>query len=190
MRQAHAPATSPPLAITSIIVSMVVSAVGNGLMFTFIPARLAADGVAPWVSGAMIASMALGGIAGCIGAGPMVRAVGHARTFAAMAAIVNLSVIAILVDPHPATWVAARGVYGAAISGLFVVAQSWLNDACENAWRGRVISVFYLAYVLSIGVGGYCLRYVSLHGIDAPVIALACSTKRPMVLATNDSFCG
>jgi MFS family permease len=155
---------------------MMLSAVGNGLMFVFIPARLAADNVAPWVSGAMIAAMAFGGIIGCMGTGYLVRRVGHARTFAAMAAIINLSVMVILVFDQPLAWAISRGVYGMAIAGLFIVAESWLNDACDNAWRGRVISAFYTGYVLAIGLGGFCLKFISLHGIGAPAIALFCTT--------------
>ena len=58
-------ASSPPLAVTSVISSMGLIAVGNGLLFAFIPIKLADAGFAPWVAGAVITAMAAGGLGGC-----------------------------------------------------------------------------------------------------------------------------
>ena len=46
--------SSPPFAVASIIVSMGLLAVGNGLIFAYVPVKLAAEGFAPWVAGAII----------------------------------------------------------------------------------------------------------------------------------------
>ena len=67
------------------IVSMGLLAVGNGLLFAYVPVKLAAEGFAPWVAGAIITSLGAGGLIGCLLAGPLVRRVGHARVFAALA---------------------------------------------------------------------------------------------------------
>ena len=54
-----------PMSVTSLIASMGMIAVGNGFLFAFIPLKLASAGFAPWVAGAMITAMSLGGVAGC-----------------------------------------------------------------------------------------------------------------------------
>ena len=58
--------SSPPLAVTSIILSMGLMAVGNGLIFAYVPVKLADAGFAPWVAGAVITAMAAGGLGGCL----------------------------------------------------------------------------------------------------------------------------
>ena len=147
-------------------------AVGNGLLFTYIPVKLAAEGYEPWIAGAIITSMAAGSFAGCLVTGHLVRRVGHARVFASLAAVINLSVLIIALGTEPVLWIASRGLYGFAAAGLFVVSQSWLNDACENEWRGRVIAMFYMTYVIGIGVGSYLLAFISIDGQQAPLVGI------------------
>ena len=64
-------------------------------------------------------------------------------------------------------------LYGLAICGLFVVAQSWLNDAVGNAIRGRVMAVFYVAYIAGLGAGYYLLAFVDIASAEAPLIGIA-----------------
>ena len=160
------------VSVASIIVSMGLLGFGNGLMFAWMPLRLAAEGFAPWVAGTLVTAVAAGGIVGCLMAGPIVRRVGHARAFAALAALEVLTMVMVAAAPEPVLWVASRLIYGFAINGLFVVSQSWLNDAAENRWRGRVIAVFYMVYILSLGVGGFMLTVVPLEGTGAPLFAI------------------
>ena len=167
---------SPPLAITSVILSMGLLAVGNGLLFAYIPVRLAEAGFPPWVAGAAVTAMAAGGLLACLVTGLGVRRVGHARAFGAMTACVILSVLLISLGTLPMVWVIARALYGFAATGLFIISQSWLNDACVNQWRGKVIAAFYMIYVLSIGVGGFLLRYLPLEGAAIPLTGIFFAT--------------
>src|SRR5262245_39520967 len=120
-------------------------AIGNGLMFAYIPVRLGTEGFSPTWAGTIITGLSAGGLAGCILTGPLVKRVGHARAFVVLSALIALSNTAVGAGVYPALWVAARALYGLAICGLFVVAQSWLNDAVANSIRGRVMAVFYVA---------------------------------------------
>lgn len=155
---------------------MALLAIGNGLLFAYVPVKLAAEGFAPWVAGAIITAMAAGGIAGCILTGRLVQRVGHARAFATLAAIIILSILAIAIKTDPRLWVLSRGLYGFAAAGLFIVSQSWLNDACENEWRGKVIAIFYMTYVVCIGAGSYLLTFVSLDGVEGPLLSIFFAT--------------
>jgi MFS family permease len=120
----------------------------------------------------MITAMAGGGLVGCFASGPLVRRVGHARTFAALMALVVIAMLLIAVDTNGPLWVVARALYGFAAAGLFVVSQSWLNDACDNAWRGKVIATFYMSYVVSVGLGAFLLRFLPVEGNQVPLMAL------------------
>jgi MFS family permease len=166
-------APPPGLSVASIIVSMGLIGLANGLMFAWIPVRLVDAGFAPWVAGTLVTAVAAGGIVGCLIAGAVVRRVGHARAFAVYAALEVLTKVMVGWDPEPILWIVSRFIYGFAINGLFVVSQSWLNDAAENRWRGRVISIFYMVYILSLGGGGFLLRYMPLEGSTAALASTA-----------------
>ena len=151
---------------------MALIAVGNGLMFAYIPVRLGAEGFDPTWAGLIITGLSAGGLAGCILTGPLVRRVGHARAFMVLSALIALANAAVGAGPYPLLWIAARALYGFAICGLFIVAQSWLNDAVANAIRGRVMAFFYVAYVAGLGVGYATLALVDIRTADAPLIGI------------------
>ncbi|TGQ43970.1 MULTISPECIES: MFS transporter [unclassified Mesorhizobium] len=164
---------APAIAIASVVLSMALVAVGNGLMFAYIPVRLGAEGFDPTWAGLIVTGLSAGGLAGCILTGPLVRRVGHARAFMVLSALIALSNAAVGAGPHPVLWLAARALYGFAICGLFIVAQSWLNDAVANTVRGRVMAVFYVAYVAGLGVGYAALAAIDIGAADAPLIGIA-----------------
>lgn len=164
---------APLIAITSVVLSMALIAVGNGLMFAYIPVRLGVEGFDPTWAGLIITGLSAGGLAGCILTGPLVRRVGHARAFMVLSALIALSNAAIGAGTYPLLWIAARALYGFSIVGLFIVAQSWLNDAVANAIRGRVMAVFYVAYVAGLGVGYATLAAVDIQTAAAPLIGIA-----------------
>ncbi len=168
--------SSPPLAVASIILSMGLMAAGNGVMFAYIPVKLAFEGFDPWVAGAMLTSLGAGGLAGCLLTGPLVRRVGHARVFATLAATVNLSVLIVALGTEPLLWILSRILYGFAMSGLFIVSQSWLNDACGNEWRGKVIAIFYMTYVIALGAGSFLLKFISLESMQGPLLSIFFAT--------------
>jgi MFS family permease len=170
-REGSSPA--PLVAIASVVLSMALIAIGNGLMFAYIPVRLGAEGIDPTWAGLIVTGLSAGGIAGCLLTGPLVRRVGHARAFMVLSALIALSNAAIGAGPHAALWIAARALYGFAICGLFIVAQSWLNDAVENAIRGRVMAIFYIAYIAGLGIGYTTLALIDIHGAAAPLIGIA-----------------
>ncbi|WP_192252515.1 MFS transporter [Mesorhizobium caraganae] len=169
----HGAPPAPVIAIASVVVSMALIAVGNGLMFAYIPVRLGVEHFDPTWAGLIITGLSAGGLAGCILTGPLVRRVGHARAFMVLSALIALSNAAIGAGTYPLLWIAARALYGFAICGLFIVAQSWLNDAVANAIRGRVMAVFYVAYVAGLGVGYALLAAVDIASAQAPLIGIA-----------------
>ena len=166
-------APAPAIAIASVIVSMALIAVGNGLLFAYIPVRLGAEGLPPTWAGLILTGLSAGGIAGCLLTGRLVRRVGHARAFMVFSALIVLSnaVVGAMVDP--VLWIAARALYGFAICGLFVVAQSWLNDAVDNAIRGRVMAIFYVSYIVGLGVGSFLLGFIDITGPSATTLGIA-----------------
>lgn len=163
---------TPAIAVASIILSVGLVAIGNGLMFAFIPLRLAAEGFSPTWAGAILTALAAGGMVGCFMTGHMVRRVGHARVFMTLTAIVILSNAFIGMMTEPYLWLGSRVLYGFAMNGLFIVAQSWLNDVLENNIRGRVMAIFYVTYVVALGLGSFSLRFIDIATNAAPMIGV------------------
>ncbi len=127
---------SSPLSIASIVASMTTAAVGSGLMFAYSPYMLSLSANADWAPGAAVTAVAFGGLVGCVVTGPLIQRVGHARLFACSMAIVIIAAALIASNLSVTLWILARGLYGAAANCNFIIAQSWLNHARLQHWRG------------------------------------------------------
>ncbi|MDQ6432515.1 MFS transporter [Mesorhizobium sp. LHD-90] len=160
------------MAITSIILSMALVAVGNGLLFAYIPVRLGAEGFAPTWAGSILTGLSAGGLLGCLLTAPLVRRVGHARSYLLFSGLIVLANALVAVTVDGPTWILSRALYGFAITGLFIVAQSWLNDVVGNAIRGRVMAIFYVAYVVGLGCGAFLLRFADIQTPQAPIFGI------------------
>ncbi len=159
---------SSPFSIASIVISMTTAAIGSGVMFAYVPFMLT-HSVAPWAAGAAVTAVAFGGLVGCVVGGPLIKRVGHARLFACSMAMVIIAAVLIAADLPPVYWILARGLYGAAANVNFIIAQSWLNHAASNAWRGKAMSFFYMAYVLGLGCGAWIFGQIPTDGNLAPL---------------------
>jgi MFS family permease len=160
------------LAVGSLIVSMALVAIGNGLMFAFIPVRLGIEGFGPTWAGTILTGLSAGGIAACLLTGRLVRRVGHARAHIVLSGLIVLSNAGLGFGVQPFVWVGARVLYGFAICALFIVAQSWLNDAVDNRIRGRVMAIFYVGYVVGLGIGYALLRFVDIGTAEASLVGI------------------
>jgi len=160
------------VAVASVILSMALIAVGNGLMFAYIPVRLGAEGFAPTWAGGILTAMSAGGIAGCLLTGTIVRRIGHARAYMVLSALIVLSNAGIAAKADPVVWIAARALYGFTMCALFIVSQSWLNDAVGNAIRGRVMAVFYVSYVVGMGLGSFMMGWLDIGTTQAPFVGI------------------
>lgn len=166
-------AETPIIGVAGVILAMALTAIGNGLMFAYIPVSLGASGYAPTWAGIILTGLSAGGIAGCLLTAWLVRRVGHARAYMVFSALIILSNALVAIGTNPIVWIAARALYGFAICGMFVVAQSWLNDAVGNTIRGRVMAIFYVCYIVGLGVGSYLMGFLDISTAIAPILGVA-----------------
>lgn len=161
------------ISIFSIIASMCVVAIGNGMMFAYIPFMLSTTDAPSWSAGAAVTASAAGGLIGCFITGPLIRRVGHARVFACSMALVVLSWVTVGFGLDPLAWIFARGLYGVAGNVNFIISQSWLNHAAANSWRGKAMSAFYMIYIFGLGLGAWVFGQMPVTGNVVPLIAVA-----------------
>lgn len=163
--------TASPFSIASIVVSMTIAAIGSGIMATYVPFVLTGRGET-WAASSAVPALAFGGLIGCVVGGPLIRRVGHARLFACSMAMVIIAAVIIAADLPPVWWILARALYGAASNVNFIIAQSWLNHAASNEWRGRAMSFFYMAFILGLGAGAWLFGQIPAEGNLAPLVVV------------------
>lgn len=118
-----------------------------------------------------------------------VQRVGHVRTFAALAAVASVAILAHGLFVSPGTWAALRFVTGVCYAGVFVVAESWLNGAATNETRGRLLSFYMLTAFAGMGGGQLLLNLAAPEDIDLFILvsALISLSVVPMLLSAAPS---
>ncbi len=150
---AETPGSPSGLAATwQLLLGMGILMLGAGLQGTEISLRATLEGFAAPVTGAVMSCYYVGYMVGTAAAPRLVRRVGHIRVFAAMAAVASATILVQGLFVHPLPWALLRLVSGFCFAGIYVVAESWLNDRASRATRGTLLAI-YMA-VLYIGLGG------------------------------------
>jgi MFS family permease len=133
---------------------------GNGLQTTLLGVRASMEDFGTTVTGLVMSGYFLGLIAGCNMVPKMVNRVGHVRTFGALASLASTSILVQAIFVEPWVWLAMRFVTGFSYAGMFIVAESWINEAAENGTRGKLLS-FYMLVSLGGMAGGQMLLNLS-----------------------------
>jgi len=150
--------------ITALLMGTLVFLLGNGLLGTLVAVRLDKAGYDTVVAGAVTAAYFVGLIAGCLRAGKIVSSVGHIRAFAVFAGTSAAFAGTFTLTDDPIAWGLLRLLGGFSMAGLFMVIESWLNEATENEWRGRILSTYMVVVYLSLGIGQLLLGLYPLEG--------------------------
>src|SRR5690348_11603262 len=133
---------------------------GNGLQASLMGLRGSLEGFSSTVVGALMSGYFIGFLASSLLTPKGVRSVGHIRVFAALAALAAAAVILASLFVVPAAWLASRILTGFCYAGLYVVAESWINDRSTNETRGRLFSVYMLTQYTGL-IGGQALLNVA-----------------------------
>lgn len=162
---------------------------GNGLQGTFIALRASQEGFSTSVIGFVGAGYSIGFAIGCIYVTRVLRAIGHIRTFSAMAAIASASAIAMLLVVDPTFWFAMRLVAGICFASLFATVESWLNAAVTNANRARTLSIYRLVDLGSVTAAQYLIPGIGIGGFELfAIVAMSLSLSLvPISLADRSS---
>ncbi|MEZ0169440.1 MFS transporter [Microvirga sp. TS319] len=130
--------------------------IGNTLQGTLLSVRGSLEHFSPTQIGAVGAAFWVGIVIGSLWAGRVIKQVGHARTFAALAAVASSVALLHLLVITPMVWIAARGLTGFCFAGLFIVVESWLNAAATPRNRGQILGLYGMTGLIA-GIGGQML---------------------------------
>lgn len=133
-----------------LLLGIVLIMLGNGMHFTLIGLRGGIEGFSAAELAIVTSGYFVGFLSGARLAPLMIRRVGHVRVFAALGSFMSAGLIAFPLLTEPWAWTLLRVLIGFCMSGIYVAAESWLNDAATNESRGTVLSAYMIAQTLGI----------------------------------------
>ena len=144
-----------------LLLGMGILMLGAGLQGSLLGVRATIENFPTAVIGAVMSCYYLGYLLGTVVAPRLVLKVGHIRVFAALAAVASASILLQGVWVHPAPWAIMRLVTGLCFAGIYVVAESWLNDRASRANRGRLLASYMLVLYIGLGAAQFLLNLAS-----------------------------
>lgn len=144
---------------------------GDGLQGTLLGLRASLEGFPTMITGVVMSTFYAGFLLGSIYTPEIVQRVGHIRTFAALASLASASILVHAVFVTPVTWGALRLLSGFCFAGLYVVAESWLNDRAPQEARGQLLSIYMIITYLGVGGGQLLLNFAEPTGYELFILA-------------------
>ncbi|SNX70410.1 predicted MFS family arabinose efflux permease [Cereibacter ovatus] len=124
--------------------------VGNGLQASLLGIRGAIEGFSTTELSVVTSAYFLGFLIGSRTVPGMIRRVGHVRVFAALGAMISAVLVMYPVLPEWTVWTALRVVIGFSFSGVYITAESWLNNTASNDTRGQAMSAYMIVQMIGI----------------------------------------
>ncbi|MDD9731951.1 MFS transporter, partial [Mameliella sp. AT18] len=115
--------------VWALLVGIVLIMLGNGMHFTLIGLRGGIEGFSAAELAIVTSGYFVGFLSGAQLTPRMIRRVGHVRVFAALGSFMSAGLIAFPLAADPWVWTVLRIVVGFCMSGVYVTAESWLNNA-------------------------------------------------------------
>lgn len=124
--------------------------IGNGLQGTLLGVRGEIEGFTTLQMSFVMSAYFVGFLGGSRLAPEMIRRVGHVRVFAALASFISAVMIMYPMLTDPIAWSIGRVIIGFCFSGVYVTAESWLNNAASNENRGQALSLYMVVQMTGI----------------------------------------
>ena len=136
--------------VWALLLGIMLIMLGNGMHFTLIGLRGGIEGFSAAELAIVTSGYFVGFLSGARYAPVLIRRVGHVRVFAALGSFMSAGLIAFTLLPYPWVWTVLRVLIGFCMSGIYVAAESWLNNASSNENRGKVLSAYMICQTLGI----------------------------------------
>lgn len=140
--------------------------IGNSLQGTLLSVRGKIEDFDPQTMGFVMSAYFVGFLGGSLLAPELIRRVGYVRVFAALGSLISAAFIVYAVFVTPWAWAVMRLVVGFGFSGVYVVAESWLNNTATNDNRGQTLSAYMMVQMAGIVIGQSVLNIADPGGYD------------------------
>ncbi len=162
---------------------------GNGLQGTLLGVRGSLEQINSSTMGFIMAGYFVGFLGGSRLTPIMLQHVGHVRVFAALGSLVSAAFILYAAVVDPIAWWLLRVLVGFCFSGIYVVAESWLNHSASNESRGQALSLYLIVQMAGMVLGQLLLNVADPAGYDLFVLitVLVSVSFAPMLLSSSSS---
>lgn len=171
------------------IASLFLTALGSGLLTTFVSIRLDLEGTSPLLIGVIGSVFYLGILIGAFASPRWAARFGYAKTLMILYGVNALAILlhAVWVDPY--YWIALRFAIGVAMGGFFTVIESWFLRASRMDMRSQALSLYLICYLAALSLGQLLLNVSSVRGAGPFFLAgvLSALAIVPIGLASKDS---
>ena len=134
----------------ALMLGMMLLMVGNGLQGTLIGIRGEIEGFSTIELSIVMSAYFVGFLGASQLVPELIRRVGHVRVFAALASFISAVLIAYPLFTNPIFWSVGRLVIGFCYCGVYITAESWLNNAVDNEKRGQALSLYMIVQMVGI----------------------------------------
>jgi len=150
--------------IFSLLSGVTLLLLGSGLLNTLLAIRGGLQGFSSQQMGLIMSGYFVGFFIGTFLALPVIRRIGHIRTFAMFAAVAAVSVMSHDIFQSAWAWGSLRVLTGTSLVILYTVIESWLNAQTPAAQRGQVFAVYM---VVNLGALALAQQFLNLAPVDS-----------------------
>lgn len=171
----------------ALLLGMFLLMIGNGLQGSLLGIRGAIEGFDPALLSYVISAYFIGFLGGSRLAPVLIRKVGHVRTFAAMASMISAAFVLYAAVPDLIAWGVLRLIVGFSFSAVYIVAESWLNDAADNKTRGKALSLYMVVQMTGIVTAQAMLNFgdPAGYGLFVLISVLVSISFMPILLSAS-----
>ncbi|MGB4826525.1 MAG: MFS transporter [Paracoccaceae bacterium] len=134
----------------ALLLGMLLLMLGNGMQGTLLGIRGGIEDFSTFHMSVVMSCYFVGFLFGSRMAPDMIRRVGHVRVFAALGSMISAVLILYAAAPDWMVWAVLRVLIGFSFSGVYITAESWLNDASTNETRGQALSLYLIVQMIGI----------------------------------------
>lgn len=134
----------------ALLLGMMLLMVGNGVQGTLLGIRGAIEGFTTFQMSIVMSAYFAGFLIGSKMAPELIRRVGHVRVFAALGSLISAVLVLYAAIPDWMAWTLLRVLIGFCFSGVYVTAESWLNNTASNENRGQALSLYMIVQMVGI----------------------------------------
>lgn len=148
----------------ALLLGMFMLMIGNGLQGTLLGLRGELEGFSTLSMSIVMSGYFVGFLGASRMVPNMIRRVGHVRVFAALGSTISAVLILYPALTEPWAWTIGRVVIGYCFCGVYVTAESWLNNAADNENRGKALSLYMIVQMAGIVLAQYILVLGDISG--------------------------
>lgn len=145
--------------LTALFASLALLISGGGMLGTLLPFRLTLEDYNPWMIGLILVFYSFGFVAGTLTVMPIIRRVGHIRSFAVLAAVTCATVLIHPLFVYGPAWAVLRFITGYCLAGLIMIMESWVNALAAPAYRATLLGLYTAAFYLFGALGQILFGY-------------------------------